>query len=65
MSLQLPRKRTLLAWHRWMGIASAAFLVVLSLTGLVLNHSEFLRLDQIHIRSGLILKRYGILLKNR
>jgi hypothetical protein len=60
MSIQLPRKRTILAWHRWLGIFSALFLLSLSITGLALNHTEFLRLDQITIRSSFILNRYGM-----
>ncbi len=60
MNFQLPRKRTILAWHRWMGLAAAFFLVVLSVTGLILNHTERLGLNQIQVRNGLILKRYGM-----
>jgi hypothetical protein len=60
MSIQLPRKRTILAWHRWLGIVSALFLLSLSITGLALNHTELLRLDQITIRHSAILERYGM-----
>jgi hypothetical protein len=60
MSLQIPRKRTILAWHRWLGIFSALFLISLSITGLALNHTEFLKLDQVQVRNSLILSRYGM-----
>jgi len=60
MSLSLPRKRTLLAWHRWLGFAATVFLVILSLTGLALNHTERLKLDQIVLRSEWILNQYGM-----
>ena len=60
MSIQLPRKRTILAWHRWLGIASALFLLSLSITGLALNHTELLSLDQVTIRHPAILERYGM-----
>ncbi|ADE54846.1 PepSY-associated TM helix domain-containing protein [Coraliomargarita akajimensis] len=60
MKIPFPRKRTLLAWHRWMGIGSAVFLLAVSVTGLALNHTERLGLDNIHIRSEWILKRYGM-----
>ncbi|KRP34769.1 MAG: hypothetical protein ABS34_12415 [Opitutaceae bacterium BACL24 MAG-120322-bin51] len=60
MSLQIPRKRTILAWHRWLGITSAVFLLSLSITGLALNHTEFLKLDQIQIKHSFILNRYGM-----
>ncbi|MGJ8639926.1 MAG: PepSY domain-containing protein [Opitutaceae bacterium] len=59
-ALQLPRKRTILAWHRWLGFASALFLVVLSITGLLLNHTERLGLDNVMIRNGYILSQYGM-----
>jgi hypothetical protein len=60
MSLKLPRKRTILAWHRWLGITSALFLLSLSITGLALNHTEFLKLDQVQIKNSFILDRYGM-----
>ena len=60
MKCDLLRKQSLLAWHRWLGIGSAAFLAVVSLTGLVLNHTEFLKLDQIQVRNSFILSRYGM-----
>ncbi len=60
MNIHLPRKRTILAWHRWLGIASALFLLVLAGTGLALNHTEFLQLDRINIHNRLILSRYGM-----
>ena len=60
MSLQIPRKRTILALHRWLGITSAVFLLSLSITGLALNHTESLKLDQIQIKNSFILNRYGM-----
>lgn len=60
MSLALPRKRTIIAWHRWLGIASAVFLLVVSITGLALNHTEWLKLDQAQIHNRFLLARYGM-----
>lgn len=60
MSLALPRKRTILAWHRWLGLAAALFLLSLSISGLALNHTEFLKLDQVQIKNSFILDRYGM-----
>ena len=60
MKLALPRKRTILVVHRWLGVVSALFLVSLSLTGLALNHTERLGLNNIRIKNGLILARYGM-----
>lgn len=58
--MKLPRKRVILAWHRWMGVVSALFLAVLSVTGLLLNHTGRLGLDGIEIRNPWILARYGM-----
>lgn len=58
--MNLPRKRVILSWHRWMGILSALFLVVLSITGLLLNHTERLGLDQVQIRNSWLLDQYGM-----
>jgi len=60
MSFQLPRKRTILFWHRWLGITSALFLVSLAITGLALNHTEFLKLDKITIKNRWLLQSYGM-----
>lgn len=60
MKLPLPRKRVILACHRWIGLLAAAFLLLVSLTGVALNHTETLRLDRIEMRAPLILDRYGM-----
>jgi len=52
--------RSLYIWHRYFGLATALFVVVLSLTGLALNHTEALQLDARHVRSGTLLDWYGI-----
>ena len=46
-------------WHRRTGIAIFVFLVLLSGTGLVLNHSSGLRLDQRFVDWQWLLARYG------
>jgi len=46
--------------HRWLGIASLAFLLVLSLTGVALNHSTDIGLDQKYIASTWLLSWYGM-----
>lgn len=61
MKRSLPRKRTILAWHRWIGVFATLFLIVLAVTGIILNHTESLKLDDIRLTNSLILKRYGML----
>lgn len=53
-------RRKILALHRWLGLLSALFLIVVSITGLVLNHTERLGLDKIRIQNAWILKCYGM-----
>ena len=52
--------RSLFIWHRYIGLTSALFVILLALTGLLLNHTEDLALDSRHAESGLLLNWYGI-----
>ncbi|HYQ72303.1 MAG TPA: PepSY domain-containing protein [Gammaproteobacteria bacterium] len=52
--------RSLYIWHRYIGLVTALFVFVLSLTGLALNHTEALQLDARHVRSDALLDWYGI-----
>ena len=54
------QRRQLLNIHRWVGTFCALFLILLSVTGLLLNHNVRLGLDRWIIRSPFILKRYGM-----
>jgi hypothetical protein len=45
--------------HRWFGLASLVFILVLSLTGLGLNHTEQWRLDTRYLDAGWLLAWYG------
>lgn len=47
-------------WHRRFGIISALFVVLLVLTGLLLNHTETLNLDSSYVQSDLLLDIYDI-----
>lgn len=47
-------------WHRWLGLAAALFVILLAVTGLMLNHTEALRLDARHVHSDWLLDHYGI-----
>ena len=52
--------RRLLGLHRWIGGACALFLVVLSVTGLALNHNARLGLDRRMIQTDWVLAHYGM-----
>ena len=52
--------RSLYIWHRYIGIGTALFVIILTITGLVLNHTDELELDSSYIQSDLLLDWYGI-----
>jgi len=52
--------RTLGAWHRRLGLGAAVFLILLIASGLLLNHSHRLGLDQSYVQSSWLLDWYGI-----
>lgn len=54
------RLRSLFLWHRYFGLAAALFVLILATTGLLLNHSEDMRLDRRHVQSAWLLDWYGI-----
>jgi hypothetical protein len=52
--------RSLYIWHRYIGLAAALFVIVLTLTGLLLNHTDEIGLDSIAVTSPVLLDWYGI-----
>jgi len=52
--------RSLYIWHRYMGLFAALFVIVLTVTGLALNHTEELGLDSSTVQSDTLLDWYGI-----
>ena len=55
-----PRKKLHTRLHRVLGLWSSAIVVVISLTGIALNHTEALKLDDRRVTAAPILKRYGM-----
>lgn len=47
-------------WHRYIGISVALFVILVSITGIMLNHTEDLELDSRHIQSNWLLDWYGV-----
>lgn len=60
MKRLFPKKSFFIRWHKRTGITAAIFLVCLSVTGIILNHTERLGLDRITLRNAWILKHYGM-----
>lgn len=53
-------KRLFVKWHRGVGICSALFVVLLSLTGIALNHSDSMALGKRQIAPWLSRLSYGV-----
>ena len=58
-SSRLRRHNRLRRLHRWFGLAALLFILLLSLTGIGLNHSDDLRLDSRHLNAPWLLAWYG------
>lgn len=57
---RLRRISALVTWHRRLGLTAAVFVLVLAVTGLTLNHTDDLGLDERHLAAGWLLNWYGI-----
>lgn len=60
MSRKKSTKKFLSRWHGRLGVLSCVFILVLALTGVLINHAHELKLDQLSIRNSLLLKLYGV-----
>lgn len=47
-------------WHRFLGISGALFALLLAGTGILLNHTSDLKLDNRYVQSDWFLKQYGL-----
>ena len=54
------KKRSLFHWHRQIGLAVSLLVIILSVTGVLLNHTEEFELDSNYVQSDYLLKWYGI-----
>ena len=48
------------AWHRGMGALAALFLLMLAVTGILLNHTLDLKLAERHLDWPWLLEHYGV-----
>lgn len=55
-----PARRLIRRLHRWLGLSAAIFVVLLSLTGIALNHSDGLSLNSRYLSSSWLQRWYGI-----
>ncbi|MDY6979261.1 MAG: PepSY domain-containing protein [Pseudomonadota bacterium] len=47
-------------WHRYIGISAALFVILISVTGIMLNHTEQMSLDERYVQSNWLLDWYGV-----
>lgn len=57
---RIQRRALLVAWHRRIGLTAAAVVLVLAVTGIALNHTDGLGLDERYVRAPWLLGWYGI-----
>ena len=53
-------RRLILLWHRWLGLASVPFVVLLVITGVLLERTDRLELDTSFVDSEWLLAWYGV-----
>ncbi|MBI08394.1 MAG: hypothetical protein CMM55_02630 [Rhodospirillaceae bacterium] len=58
-------RQEIITWHRRIGLSASFLLVIVIITGIPLNHVEFLGLDTKFFQNDLILNWYGVEPKNR
>jgi len=47
-------------WHRRLGLIALLFMVALAVTGIMLNHTESLKMNRVSVESDLLLNWYGL-----
>ena len=60
MTNRKSKKFTAFIWHRRIGLAAIALVVILAITGIALNHTEQLELDSTYVDSTLLMNWYGL-----
>ena len=60
MSKRKQQKFTAFLWHRRIGLFTMALVVILAITGIMLNHTERFRLDDTYVSNTWLLDWYGI-----
>ena len=60
MTNRKAKRFTAFLWHRRIGLFALVLVVILAITGIMLNHTEKLNLDNTFINNSLLLGWYGI-----
>ncbi len=60
MTNRKPKKFTAFLWHRRIGLFALTLVIILAITGIMLNHTEQFKLDKTYVDNGWLLNWYGI-----
>ncbi len=60
MTGRKPNKFTVFLWHRRAGLVAIILVIILAITGILLNHTEALKLDETYVESSVLLGWYGL-----
>jgi hypothetical protein len=55
-----PKKFTAFLWHRRIGLLALILVIILAVSGILLNHTERFKLDETFVNSSWLLNWYGI-----
>ncbi len=65
MTKRKPKKLTAFLWHRRVGLFALALVIILAITGIMLNHTKDFKLDETYVNNSWLLDWYGIKPKNK
>jgi hypothetical protein len=60
MTNRKAKKFTAFLWHRRIGLIALSLVVILAITGIMLNHTESFKLDETYVNNSWLLDWYGI-----
>jgi hypothetical protein len=60
MTNRKPKRFTAFLWHRRIGLFALVLVIILAITGIMLNHTEKLNLDNTFVNNSALLNWYGI-----
>ena len=52
--------RSMYQWHRYTGVSIALFVIIVSVTGILLNHTDYFKLSTTYVQQHWLLNWYGI-----
>ncbi|MBE9561199.1 MAG: PepSY domain-containing protein [Proteobacteria bacterium] len=60
MTNRKPKRFAAFLWHRRIGLFALVLVIILAITGIMLNHTEKFRLDESYVNNSWLLDWYGI-----